>query len=168
MREYMTNGTETPSAMSLKPGAQFNGIIDDTPDWHGFLLFFALVLGFVAIVITFSLALRAQRKSMPTHGHRKIIATATAIIMASSLMHFLLSTADWLHLVATSDAMSVRALSQCCAIDLAGQMQLLAFSIGFATIGVVAHILIASGRKENRYPQPSPAGDVAKSAAPEE
>jgi hypothetical protein len=158
---YMTNAIERPGTLLLKHGAKFDGIIDDTPGWHAFLLFFAVVVCSVTIVTAFCLALRVRRRSKPIHNHRKIIAIATAIITASSLLHFLFSTADWLRLVATSDELSFRATAQMCAISLTGQVQLLAFSIALASVGVITYILLSSGTRRDGDPQQIVGGNRA-------
>jgi H+/Cl- antiporter ClcA len=143
----MANHIEYTSVpeLELKPGAEFHGF-NDTPDWHVFVCLFALLVGCVTILLSLSLAWRAYRKSRPCDGYRKPIILAITAIVASSLVDTLLTIADWLDLF-SDGTLGLKDGGRMFTLVLAHQARLLGLSLGLASLGVVATLLLPSRAK---------------------
>lgn len=142
-----TAGAPAP-AMELKPGREFLGS-SDMPDLHVFVWLLAMLLGFLTILVAFSMAWRAHRKSKPLDGFRKAINLAITAVLASSLMNALLTIADWFDFV-SDGTLGFKVGSQMLALTVAHQARLLGLSLGLASFGIAARILLPSAKKATK------------------
>ena len=143
--------------MELKPGVNVADItFDDTPHWHTAAWEVLIVLGLLAIVIGFWRGWLNRRRGVSTRKCANAIALASTLVVSSSLINCLFSIADWLDLI-TAGTLSYRIGCQTLLSIVSGQAKCLGFSIGLATIGIIAYVLLPSGAKKKDNPQP-PAG----------
>ena len=148
-------------AAKLKPGLDttnvvFSLVFDDTPHRHTAAWDILVVMGFLVIVASFWRGWLNSRRGRPTRRCKGAIAIAAILILASSLVNSLFSFADVLSLHIFG-VVKHPAEGNALLIAISGQAKGLGFSIGLATVGAIAYILLASRTTKDEKARP-PAG----------
>jgi len=145
----MTNQTDIAPGLELKPGYTVADIrIDDTPHWHAAIWELSVVLGFFVIILCFWRGWISHTKGLMTRKYSNSIAIASTLIIASSLINFCITIADWLDLI-NAGTMSYTTGCQMLLLIVSQEARNLGFSIGLATFGVILYILLPAGKREN-------------------
>ena len=154
----MTNQLNDVPGLAPRAGVDLAHMrIHGMPHWHTATWELLVVLGFLAIIVGSWRGRMDHRKGLPTRGWAKVIAIAAMLILASSLVNSLFTVADWIGLIAAGALSQATGRQMLLAIVLV-QAKCLGFSIGLATAGYIAYVLLPSGTREADHPQPDKGG----------